>query len=204
MEALLIRLQGPMASWGSLVVGNNRKIASAPTQSALLELLGACCGIDRRDSDALNQWFDLWHTVTLHLTRRQGDRHPQRFCDVRTAHDSLKLGGVLDRDHRISDRDRGYQQEAFAIAAFILKERADPRLLAIARSGLQQPVYTPYLGRLSNPFTADPYLKQGHYTSIEALLEEMKLLLQSEQPVLNGEKVRLTEAKYSVSQALIH
>lgn len=193
MEALLVSLQGPMASWGTLVVGDNRETGVAPTQSALIGLLGACCGIDRSDTEALDQWFDLWQTVTVHVTRRKGDLQPWRFYDFHTARDTLKLDGTLNSDLQIGHR--GYLQEAFAIAVFILREGADPRLLSAARSCLQAPVYTPYLGRLCNPLTVDLYLKQGSYASIEALLDEMARLLQSTESRNGGSRHGLNSSR---------
>ena len=48
-EYLMMRLYGPMASWGEIAVGKTRRSSVQPSRSALLGLLGAALGIDRND-----------------------------------------------------------------------------------------------------------------------------------------------------------
>jgi len=198
MDALIIRLKGAMAAWGTLTVGDNRETAAAPSQSALLGMLGACCGIDRRDSERLDRWFDLWHTVILYVTRRRGEVQPRRFYDFHSARNTLKLNGDLNTDPQIGYR--GYLQEALAIVAFVLRERSDPRLQSLARTCLEAPVYTPYLGRLCNPFSAPPFLKQGSYESLSTLLADMQRLLLTESSEQEG---AVTHMRRIVPQALV-
>ena len=50
-EYLLLRLYGPMASWGEIAVGESRHSAVHPSRSALLGLLGAALGTNRDDDD---------------------------------------------------------------------------------------------------------------------------------------------------------
>ena len=44
-DYLLLRLYGPLASWGEIAVGESRHSAVQPSRSALLGLLGAALGI---------------------------------------------------------------------------------------------------------------------------------------------------------------
>ena len=48
-DYLLLRLYGPMASWGEIAVGESRHSAVHPSRSALLGLLGTALGIERSD-----------------------------------------------------------------------------------------------------------------------------------------------------------
>src|SRR5690606_10922665 len=50
-EYLLLRLYGPMASWGEIAVGESRHSAVHPSRSALLGLTGAALGINRDEDD---------------------------------------------------------------------------------------------------------------------------------------------------------
>ncbi|HAU5458188.1 TPA: type I-E CRISPR-associated protein Cas5/CasD, partial [Cronobacter sakazakii] len=51
---LIFQLQGPMASWGEIAVGEVRHTRALPGRSALLGLLAAALGIRRDDEAALN------------------------------------------------------------------------------------------------------------------------------------------------------
>lgn len=55
---LILRLDGPMQAWGTHTFEDYRPCNSFPTRSGLLGLLGACLGIDRRDTSALNRLAD--------------------------------------------------------------------------------------------------------------------------------------------------
>src|SRR5450830_715807 len=52
METLIFQLQGTMAAWGEVAVGEYRPSADYPGQSAIYGLLAAALGIDRDDHAA--------------------------------------------------------------------------------------------------------------------------------------------------------
>ena len=51
---LVIRLYGPLASWGDAAVGGDRPTNIRPTRGALLGLVAAALGIKREDKADLN------------------------------------------------------------------------------------------------------------------------------------------------------
>ena len=46
---LIFDLWGPLSSWGTVAVGDNRPCQAHPTKSALLGLLAAALGVKRED-----------------------------------------------------------------------------------------------------------------------------------------------------------
>ena len=52
---LILRLDGPMQAWGTHTFEDFRPSNAFPTRSGLLGLLGACMGLDRRDTEAMDQ-----------------------------------------------------------------------------------------------------------------------------------------------------
>ena len=48
-DYLLMRLYGPLASWGEIAVGESRHSAMHPSKSALIGLLAAAVGVERSD-----------------------------------------------------------------------------------------------------------------------------------------------------------
>jgi len=155
MDALILTLQGHLRSWGGMSLGDNRETRDHPTASALIGLLGACAGVDRHDDAALDAWFSAWDCVTL-TANRYGHEPPVLLMDFHKASNSLDTSGKTNPNAVIGHR--GYLQETVDVVAFMLQPHADPTLLERARQGIRTPVYTPYLGRRSNPFSALPWL----------------------------------------------
>ncbi len=54
-QYLVFRLYGPLASWGLPAVGGDRQTGIAPSRSAILGLLSASLGINRKDESKLLQ-----------------------------------------------------------------------------------------------------------------------------------------------------
>lgn len=155
MDALILTLQGHLRSWGGMSLGDNRETRDHPTASALIGLLGACAGVNRHDDAALDEWFGAWDCVTL-TANRYSDEPPVLLMDFHKASNSLDTSGKTKTDAVIGHR--GYLQETVDVVAFLLQPHANPALLERARRGIRTPVYTPYLGRRSNPFSALPWL----------------------------------------------
>lgn len=154
MKALVLTLQGQLRSWGGMSLGDNRETLLHPTASALIGLLGACAGVDRHDAAALDAWYQAWDCMSL-TAHRSGAELPPLLLDFQTARHSLNTSGKEVADPVISHR--GYLQDALDVAALALQPHADPTLLELALAGVKTPVYTPYLGRISNPFSALPW-----------------------------------------------
>ncbi|MCP4700885.1 MAG: type I-E CRISPR-associated protein Cas5/CasD [Gammaproteobacteria bacterium] len=162
MRALLLALQGPLRSWGSMSLGDDRDTLEIPTASAVVGFLGACAGIDRHTPAALDAWYSAWDVMTLSVRRYRYKpekgfselRGPRLRVDFQSAHNSLSMEGKTLKDAVIGNR--GYLEEALDIVALILRKQARPELAELALLGLRTPVFTPYLGRRSNPLSDFP------------------------------------------------
>jgi CRISPR system Cascade subunit CasD len=192
MKALVLTLQGHLRSWGGMSLGDNRETLLHPTASALIGLLGACAGIDRHNAVALDAWYQAWDCMSL-TAHRSSTELPSLLLDFQTARCSLNTSGKTITDAVISHR--GYLQDTIDVAALALQPHADPALLELALAGIRTPVYTPYLGRISNPFSALPWLPdrdilvEGEAAQIAAaLVERMQYLRTVEKvtPALRG------------------
>lgn len=135
MLHLVFRLEGVMAGFGDYSVGGERRAATHVPRSAVLGLLHACMGIDRRAVSSEHPAVAGFH---LALAQSTGGT----LVDYHTARTSEKDKVVLSQ--------RGYQTDFRATAAAWGNEE----LLKEAHAALLHPAWTPYLGRRSCPLTA--------------------------------------------------
>lgn len=160
-DFLLMRLYGPLASWGEIAVGETRHSSVHPSRSALLGLLGSALGI-RRDDDkgqhALNHGYRFgirlecvgtplrdYHTIQTGV--------PARKSYFRTRRQELAadtLGTILST--------REYRCDSMAIVAVEKLDGAPADLISLA-SALRSPYFPLYLGRKSCPL-AVPLMPQ--------------------------------------------
>jgi len=153
-DYLLLRLYGPLASWGEIAVGESRHSAVQPSKSALLGLLGAALGV-RRDDDqaqqALAQGYRFavklicagsplrdYHTVQAPAQRRKVQYRSRR----EELADPSRLGTLLSA--------REYRCDSLALVAVEALDSAPYNLEALTRA-LREPFFTLYLGRKSCP-----------------------------------------------------
>ncbi|VTX74985.1 CRISPR system Cascade subunit CasD [uncultured Actinomyces sp.] len=128
---LVLRLAGPMQSWGLDSRFTRRSTEAFPTKSALVGLLGAAQG--RRRSDPIEDLAELSVAVRV-------DQPGQLLHDFHTAH---RGDTSMPLSHRF------YRADA-AFGAFI--EGPDDMIDALAKA-IVRPVFPLYLGRRSCPPT---------------------------------------------------
>ena len=144
MPTLLLRLVGPMQSWGTTSRFDQRDTGKEPSKSGVVGLLAAALGIDREN------WTDLepltrtcpWEFVT---TGRECPSGTTRQRDVlqpipssRPMASQSKDGGVVSRRFYLAD------------AAFLVGLEGDDRtLLEKTHAALRDPVWPLALGRKS-------------------------------------------------------
>ncbi|MFI1956018.1 type I-E CRISPR-associated protein Cas5/CasD [Streptomyces xinghaiensis] len=131
MTVLLLRLAGPLQSWGSAARFARRSTENAPTKSGVLGLLAAAQG---RPRDA-----DLSDLAALRFGVRI-DQPGSRLRDFHTAHhaDSGKAMPLSERFY-------------LADAVFVAGVEGDAELLRDLHQALLAPRFLPYLGRRSCP-----------------------------------------------------
>jgi len=143
MPTLLLRLVGPMQSWGTISRFDQRDTGKEPSKSGVIGLLAAAMGIDREN------WEDL--EPLTHL--RMGVRHdrpgiPKR--DYQTA--GCASTDTIIKADRSQAKDGGVvsQRDYLADAAFLVGlEGEDLALLEKADAALRDPVWPLALGRKS-------------------------------------------------------
>ncbi len=138
MRTLLLRLAGPMQSWGTTSRFDQRDTGKEPSKSGVVGLLAAALGIDR---EVWNETLQALAVLTM------GVRHDRP--------------GVLKRDYQTAqhiisaDRSKIHEtavttREYLADAVFLVGlEGPDRNLLERALAALQNPVWPLALGRKS-------------------------------------------------------
>jgi CRISPR system Cascade subunit CasD len=169
MTGLLLRLAGPMQSWGEHSTFSTRDTARVPTRSALIGLICATQG--RRRGDPLDDLAQLRFTIRV-------DRPGTMMQDFHT------VGGGLPPARTVPTAD-GKRRPAgkatiisrrfyLADAAFTVAATGPTLLIEDIARAVQRPVWAPYLGRRSCP-AEQPLLLHGPLPDPIAGLDQIPL-----------------------------
>jgi CRISPR system Cascade subunit CasD len=131
VSALVLRLAGPLQSWGSHSRFVRRLTERAPTKSGVIGLLAAARGVRRTDD--LTEFFGLRFGARI-------DQPGRLMRDLQTARS-------LDGTRTMPLSYRYY----LADAVFLAVVEGDRELLRGLDEALRRPVFIPYLGRRSCP-----------------------------------------------------
>lgn len=131
MSTLLLRLAGPMQSWGEESRSVRRETAKAPTKSGVLGMLAAAQG--RRRTDDIEDLLSLDFAVRI-------DQPGRVERDFQTS-------TTLDGRHSFPLTTRYYLTDAIFLAAV----QGDASLITVLDTALRQPRFPLYLGRRSCP-----------------------------------------------------
>jgi len=142
-DYLILKLQGPMQSWGKDSFEGLRSSELFPGRSALLGLLGACLGVERTDQQRLQ---DLASSVSFAV---RVDKQGQKMTDYHTVKDAREDYRGL-KSHDTIQTWREYWQDACYTVAVWANANAVVSLADIEQA-IKQPFYTPVLGRRSCP-----------------------------------------------------
>jgi CRISPR system Cascade subunit CasD len=142
MPTLLLRLAGPMQSWGTTSRFNQRDTGKEPSKSGVIGLLAAAMGIIR------DNWVDIEPLTRLSMGVRH-DRQGVPRLDYQTAGCArtdtiIKADGSPSKDGVVSERH--YLADAVFLVGL---EGADRPLLEKAHFALRDPVWPLALGRKS-------------------------------------------------------
>lgn len=154
-DFLCFRLWGPMASWGSVAVGELRGTWSRPSRSAIIGFVAAACGIERKNRaahDELERGLGFAVRVDLpgrtlrdyHTAQAPGAKRNKRWM---TRRDELaepnELNTILS--------ERSYLTEQAATILLWRRVGTNSPTLDTVKCCLIAPIFTPYLGRKSCP-----------------------------------------------------
>ncbi|MDH6139872.1 CRISPR system Cascade subunit CasD [Kitasatospora sp. GP30] len=168
MTGLLLRLAGPLQSWGERSAFNPiRDSAPFPTRSGLIGMFAAAAGL-HRGAD-LHRYRDLEFTVRI-------DRPGTPLTDFHTA------GGGLPKDQTAATSGGDHKGDAvvthrhyLADAVFTVAVTGPGDTIADIATALQRPHWAPYLGRRSC-VPDEPLLLRPHVDNpVEELLERVPL-----------------------------
>jgi CRISPR system Cascade subunit CasD len=137
MPTLLLRLVGPMQSWGTTSRFDQRDTGKEPSKSGVIGLLAAALGIDRE------KWTDLEPLARLSMGVRH-DRPGVPKRDYQTAQHIISADRSKIHETAVTTRDY------LADAAFLVGlECDDHSLLKRVHAALRNPVWPLALGRKS-------------------------------------------------------
>ena len=155
MATLLLRLVGPMQSWGITSRFDQRDSGKEPSKSGVVGLLAAALGIDR------GNWEDLEPLSRLSMGARHDrpgvPRRDYQTAGCAEADTIIKAGGKQARDGGVVSR-RFY----LADAAFLVGlEGGDRSLLQRVHAALRDPVWPLALGRRSYVPSEPVWMEDG-------------------------------------------
>ncbi|WP_128381291.1 type I-E CRISPR-associated protein Cas5/CasD [Streptomyces cavernae] len=170
MTGLLLRLAGPLQSWGERsAFARDRDTAGLPTRSGIIGMFAAAEGIPRDDPHALA------HYETLQLTVRV-DRPGVRLVDYHT------VGGGQPKERTAATSTGGNKGAAvitnrhyMADAVFVIAVTGPDQRIARIADALHQPHWSPYLGRRAC-VPDEPFLLRASVNDpVEELLRHVPL-----------------------------
>lgn len=173
-KGILIQMRGQVRSWGEKCFGFNRETLSHPTESAVLGLVKACVGISNEDIEQSNDWYKSWEVVTVSCYK-----HFNYLRDFQTTHGIIFANkGNATTKNTISNR---YYLEGVVDYAFLVPKNNSPWQdhLNEVIERLNEPVYTPSLGRKSNSLSAPLLFEHSRLACVDAehIIEMTKELI---------------------------
>ncbi len=139
MRAVVLRLDGPLQSYGAGSVGGSRPTLDAPTTSAVLGLVGAALGYLRHDTEALTA-LHRDYAVAVRI-----DRPGSLLVDYHTAEGVPTEGRSGTAETQITQR-RYLSDASFAVALVAVRVAPGVAPEAIA-AALRRPRFALSLGR---------------------------------------------------------
>lgn len=143
MPTLLLRLAGPLQSWGRGSRFDFRDTDTVPTQSGVIGLIASAMGIKRHDQAELAKLARLRMGV---LVVREG----KLLVDYHTAMGAVKADGSSDEKDTIVSQRQYLSDAEFLVGLESLEQDAEEQLRTIA-DRLCFPHWQPFLGRKSCP-----------------------------------------------------
>ena len=139
MRLLILRLQGPLQSWGERSKWDNRDSASMPTKSGVIGIIACCMGIGRDDAELVELHRKLKLAVRADMPGRLG-------TDYHTVSSDRMMNSEGKLQQRTIVSFRQYLQDASFLAVL---HSEDDALLDRIVYAMHHPKWTAFLGRKS-------------------------------------------------------
>jgi CRISPR system Cascade subunit CasD len=137
MSVLLIRLAGPMQSWGTKSRFYDRDTEDFPSKSGVLGIIGAALGRDRAE--------DISDLTSLKMGVRVINKGIKNYdYQVAGVDGFYRAAGNVERNNAIP-----YTKNYLASADFLVALEGNKELLTAIDNALKAPVYPLFLGRKS-------------------------------------------------------
>lgn len=180
MATLLLRLVGPMQSWGTTSRFEIRDSQLEPSKSGVIGITAAALGRDRSE--------DITDLANLRMGVRV-DREGILKRDYHTAREVVQYDGKLSSNRNL----RNIVSERFylADAAFLVGLSGDKGLLEKVHAALKNPHWVLALGRKSFTPSQPIYLADG------IVEEELETALESYEPIHDA-AYKATRLRYAI------
>ncbi len=167
-NTLLLRLEGPLQSWGERARWSVRDSSPEPTKSGVVGLLA--CALGWSTDDELRTLAD---TLTMGV---RCDRPGTPLVDYHTV-----VGGVMSAEGKVKRNANTHEPETvvswrhyLSDASFLVAVQCqDADLIARLADAVQNPQWLIYLGRKSCPPTRPPYVGVNEFDSLEDALKAL-------------------------------
>lgn len=144
MKTILLKFAGPLQSWGTDSKFETRYTDRYPSKSGVVGLLSASFGFKREDDENIGQLNDLNFAVRI-------DQVGELLNDYHTAR-KYNEKGIFQHTYVTN---RYYLQDAVFTVAI---GHENEQWMDAIEKALKNPCYQPFLGRRSNPLTADFFI----------------------------------------------
>lgn len=159
MQTILLKFAGPLQSWGTNSKFETRYTDRYPSKSGVIGLISASFGFGRDDDKGNQRLNQLDFAVRV-------DQTGELLHDYQLARRYNKKGIPFKHPYVTN---RYYLQDAVFTVAF---GHEDKKWMDEIEDALKRPYYQPFLGRRSNPLTADFFIgttNEGVMKSLEKL-----------------------------------
>ena len=206
MNALLVRLEAPMMSFGGSQIDGWGPTGRWPTRSMLVGFLLNGIGIDSKDPEGIRALYNTQDRLRYAV---RCDRPGQLTTDFQTVDLSLAPDEIPTQfgwsalrkrkdykdDRAMAIRHRQYLVDASYVVAITL-DPGDGPSLADLREGLEDPVGTLFIGRLNCLPTKPPFMAEVETPTLGEALKTpgtFKARVPVEEPLENSRVVPVIE-----------
>lgn len=156
MKTILLKLKGPMQSWGTSSHFETRNTDYYPSKSALIGIIAASFGYRRDQEQKIKELNELDFALRV-------DQPGMLLRDYHIANKYDKETGKLES---VYVTNRYYMEDAVFVVAI---SHADDERMEKIYEALKHPYFSPFMGRRSCPVPLDFIIKMTEEDAITAL-----------------------------------